>query len=210
MRNGAFNQLGLLAHVAILLAVCVRNRHQHSAETGATIVVVGREIGSPIKRLSVRSEKGSKRPAALPADGLNCNLITAVNIGTFVAIDLNGDEALIDDLRDFRILVGFAVHHVTPMTPHRSDVEQDGLVLPLGDLECLVTPFMPLDRLMHGGAQVGGGGAGEGVEDFGLHDSSVTASSWFCPEISVCGDCSLRLLRRLSGWAARRCSPCSS
>ena len=79
----------------------------------------------------------------------------------------------IDDLRDFRILVGLTVHYMAPVAPHRANVQQDGLVLPLGLFKRLRTPFMPVDGLVHGGAQVRRRSAGEGIKLLGAHRNSV-------------------------------------
>ena len=65
----------------------------------------------------------------VPADGGDGELIAAVNIGALVAVHLHRHKFAIDDLGDFGALVRLAIHDVTPMAPHRADVEQDGLVL---------------------------------------------------------------------------------
>jgi len=117
-------------------------------------VVIGGKVSASVKRLAIGSEEGRERPPPLPGQGADRGLITAVDIGAFVAIHLYGDETLVNDLGYFRIVVGLAVHHVAPMAPHRADVEQHGLVLALSQSKCLFTPFTPLDRLMHGGTEI--------------------------------------------------------
>ena len=64
---------------------------------------------------------------------------------------------------DVGALVGFAVHHVAPVAPHRADVEQDGLVLALCGGKGLLAPLVPVDGLVHGGAEVGRRGVRERV-----------------------------------------------
>ena len=106
--------------------------------------------------MTIGGQKDGQRPAASTGDGRDCELITTVHIGPLVAIDLDRDELLVDDLRGVCALVGFAVHDVTPVTPHRADVEQDGLVLALRFGEGYLAPLVPLDGLMHCRAQVRG------------------------------------------------------
>src|SRR4029077_20622748 len=106
------------------------------------------------KRLPFRRKKRRERPAALSADGLHRGLIAAVHVGALVAINLDGDEMLVDNGGNFRALVGLAVHYMAPVAPHRADIEQDRLVLPLRGLKGLSAPLMPVDGLVHGRAQV--------------------------------------------------------
>src|SRR5271167_1309555 len=173
LRNRVLDHLRLLDDVAVLFFVRAGDAQQDAAEAGTPVTIVGWEIRAAVERLAIGSEKGGERPSALPADGLHRNLITAVNVGTLVAIDLHRDEVLVDDGSDFRIVVGFAVHHMAPVAPHGADVEQHGLVVALCGGESVLTPLAPLNGLMHGGTQVGGGCAGEGVEGGGGHASSL-------------------------------------
>ena len=101
------------------------------------------------------------------------DLIAAVDVRPLIAIDLDGDKAFVHDVRDISIVVGLAIHNVAPVAPDRSDIEQDGLVLALSDRKRLFSPFMPLDGLMHGRAQVRRRSAGKGVEGLGGHAFSL-------------------------------------
>jgi hypothetical protein len=101
---------------------------QHPAKTGAAITIVAGKIGSSEVRTAVRGEECGERPAALPADGRDGGLVARVHIGALVAIHLDGDEMLVDELGNLRIFVGFPVHDVAPVAPDGPDVEQDGLV----------------------------------------------------------------------------------
>jgi len=66
---------------------------------------------------------------------------------------------------------------MAPMTPHRTDVEQNWLILQLGFVERVSAPLMPLDWLVHSGTQVGGGGVGKGVQGLDGHELSVPRSN---------------------------------
>jgi len=71
------------------------------------------------------------------------------------------------------------------VAPHRADFEQHGLVLPPSGSERVFTPFVPLDGLVHGGSQVGGRRASEGVVGRSGHDhyslnapGELTSAGW--------------------------------
>ncbi len=169
LREGGLDHRRLLDHIAIFFFVGLRDAEQHAAKARATVSVLRWKVSPTIKRLTIRSEKCGQRPSALPAHRLHRDLIAAVDIGTLVAIHLHGNEVFVHDRCNFGIVVGLAIHHVTPVAPHCADIEQHGLVLALRGGEGLLAPLVPANRLMHGGAQVSGGRAGEGVEGGGGH-----------------------------------------
>src|SRR5215469_4187413 len=103
------------------------------------------------ERFAVGQEESGERPAALPADGADGGLIAGVNVGALVAIYLNGDEMLVDDLGDGGIFVTFAIDDVAPVAPDGANVEKDRLIGRLRGTEGLFAPFMPADRLVRGG-----------------------------------------------------------
>src|SRR6185437_551394 len=134
----------------MFLSVSVGERTKNPLESWSPIMVLGRKVGTAEERTAIRSKKCRERPAALPAHGLYGCLITAVHIRTLVAIHLHGDEVIVDQLGDRKILVRLAVHHMAPVAPHRADVEQHRLVRALRFFEGISAPFVPLHRLMHG------------------------------------------------------------
>src|SRR5205823_12518915 len=103
----------------------------------------------------------------------HCNLIAAVDVRPLIAVDFYRNEPLIDYLRGLSIIVRFPVHDVAPVTPDCPNVQQDRLILAASRGKCLLPPFVPLDRLMHGRAQVRGRGFGKRVEGLGGHSSSL-------------------------------------
>ena len=74
----------------------------------------------------------------------------ALHVGTLIAIHLYGNKMLIDDAGGLGVFIGLAVHHVTPVAPHRANVEKDGLVLGPGARKRLFTPRVPLHGLVPG------------------------------------------------------------
>ena len=154
IRDRTLDHLCLLEHIAILLVISVGDRQQHALEAWPAPVLRGRKIRASEERLAIGGQEGRQRPAALPADGLHRRLVTAVYVGPLVTVNLYGDEALVDQLCQFRIFIRLAIHHMTPMAPDRANIEQDGFVFALGFVECLCSPLMPLNWLVHGRAQV--------------------------------------------------------
>ncbi len=146
---------GFLFHVVAALAKGLGNGQQDFAEARTAHGVLGREVGSAVKRLALGRQERRQRPAALSADGRHRRLVTRIDVGTLVAVDLNGHEVRVDDLGHLGRLVGLAIHDVTPVAPYRPYVEQDGLVFALRFGKSFVAPLPPAYGLMHGGAEVG-------------------------------------------------------
>ena len=73
---------------------------------------------------------------------------------------------LVDGCGERGVFVGFAVHDVAPVAPDRAHVKEDRLAGFLGEGKRGCAPLLPVHRLMHGGAQIRGGGFVEGVARF--------------------------------------------
>ena len=133
-----------------------RTRHalQYRREAHTSVTVLRREISSAEKWVAIRREESGERPAALSADGLYRGLVACIDIRSLVAVHLHGDEVLVDDGGNGIVLIGFAVHHVAPMAPHGSYVEQNGFILGFCGGECFRPPLMPADGLMHGRSKI--------------------------------------------------------
>src|SRR5262249_35608549 len=117
-------------------------------------MILGREISTAKEWPSVRSKESRERPASLSAHRLYGRLVTAIHIGTLVAIDFDRNVVVVNEFRDPRIFVGLAIHHMAPMAPHRTYIKQHRLVLALRFVECIGAPLVPVHRLMHRGAQI--------------------------------------------------------
>ncbi len=136
---------------------------QHPLEAGPAVAVVAGKIRSPKERLALRSQHRGQGPPVLSADGGHRGLVARIHIRPLIAIHLHRDEILVNHSRQLRILITLPIHHMAPVAPHSSNIEQDGLVFPRRAGKGLGSPLMPLNRLMHGGAQIRGGSFGEGV-----------------------------------------------
>src|SRR5215469_6256460 len=141
--------------------ICLSDGQQNALETGTSEMIIRRKVGAAEEWATIGSKKRGERPATLSADCRNRGLVSAIDIRTLVAINLHGDELVIDDRGDLRIVVRLAIHYMAPVAPHGANVEQNGLVLLLRLAKGLVSPLMPLDRLMHGRAQISRRGARE-------------------------------------------------
>ncbi len=163
LRDGVGEGVGGTLEFGTLVAIRIGDGEKDAAESGAAHLVFGREIGAAEKRPSVGEQKTGERPAALAGNGADGGLITGVNVGALVAIDLYGDEMFVDNFGDFSVFVAFAVDDVAPVAPDGADIEEDGFVFGLGAGKSGVAPFVPVDGLVGGGAQVGAGGIFQAV-----------------------------------------------
>ena len=74
--------------------------------------------------------------------------IEVIDIGSFFAIDFNGDEGLVHEFSDLEVLEGFFFHDVAPVACGVTDGEEDGFMIFLGLLEGILTPWVPIDGVM--------------------------------------------------------------
>ena len=148
---------GSFEDFAAAILIGVGDGHEDALEARAAQGVFGRKIRAAEERFAVRGEKTGEGPAALARDGADGSLIARIHIGALVAVHFDGDIEAINEFCDFGILVTFAVNDVTPVAPHRADVEKDGFILGAGAGEGFFPPFKPADGLMRGGAQIRAG-----------------------------------------------------
>src|SRR5262249_12337637 len=67
-REPALQRVGVLPHLALLLAIDARDLLQHSHESRAAIARLFRKVGAAPERLCVRGEEHGERPAAMLAE----------------------------------------------------------------------------------------------------------------------------------------------
>ncbi len=164
LRNGIHHARCGFEHIIAPRLPGIGHGYQHSLEAGTTVAIVAGKIGASEEGAAIGREHGSERPSTLPAYGGDGGLVAAVDIGTFVAVDFDGNEMLIDYTGQACILIGLAVHDVAPVAPYGADVEQDRLVLGGGEVEGCVAPLVPANGLMHRGAQIGGCGILQSIQ----------------------------------------------
>jgi hypothetical protein len=86
---------------------------------------LGREVGPDVERLAVGREPRRQRPPATPGDLLADAHVDAVEVGPFLPVDLDGNEVLVQRLRDGLVLEALLLHDVTPVTGGVADGEED-------------------------------------------------------------------------------------
>src|SRR5712664_2353285 len=148
MCDGFGERFGGAFQLGALIAEGIGDGEKHAAETGTVHLVFGREIRAAEKRFAVREKESGERPAALFGNCADGGLIAGIDIGAFVAVDFDGHEIVVDDFRDFGILVAFAVDDMAPVAPDGADVEENGFVFGLGARESGIAPFVPVDGLV--------------------------------------------------------------
>ena len=163
LRNCVGERVGGALKFGAFVTVGIGDGEKDAAKSRPAHLVFRRKIGTAEKRLSIGKQEAGEWPAALAGNGADSGLIAGVNVGAFVPVDFHSDEMFVDDLRDFGVLVGFAVDDVAPVAPYCADVEEDGFVLGLGAGESGIAPFVPVDGLVRGRAQIGAGGIFQAV-----------------------------------------------
>ena len=148
---------GLTVHIGAVGLPHLVNPFEDLAEGGPPIGGLRRKVGATEKELGVGSQETGERPASLPGDGLDAALVARVHVRPLVAVHFDADEVPVQEIGKPGVFVGLGVHHVAPVAPHRADVEENRPAGAPGQLERLLTPGMPLHRLVGGGTQVGRG-----------------------------------------------------
>ena len=98
---------------------------QHALEAGPAIAIVRREVGAAVERLQVRRQEHRHRPAALAGQQLHGGHVDLIEVGPFLAIDLDADEVLVEDAGDLVVLEALVLHDVAPVAGRVADAEED-------------------------------------------------------------------------------------
>src|SRR5438309_154396 len=75
-------------------------------------------------------------------------LVDRVEVGPFLAVDLDIDEELVHPLGDLRIFKALMRHDMTPMTRGIADRQQDRLMSSLGSGDRRLAPWLPVNRVV--------------------------------------------------------------
>jgi hypothetical protein len=94
-----------------------------------------------------------------PAPALSLDVqrrhVDVIDVGTLLAVHLDADELLVQNLRDVLVVERLALHDVAPVAGAVADRQEDHLALFLGLLEGLGAPGVPVHRIMGVLQQVG-------------------------------------------------------
>ena len=136
---------------------------KHLVETGHSHPASRRPIGAAEKRLQVGRQENRHRPAAAPGEHLHRVHVDLVQVGPLLAIDLDADEILVEqprrsaDPRSFR-----APSRGTSGRPNSRSTGRSASA-PLGQLQSLGTPRIPVDRIVPVLQQIGAGFVGQAI-----------------------------------------------
>ncbi len=136
---------------------------QQVDEAGPSPAPARREVGAAMERLQVGGQPDAHRPAALSRRRLDERHVDAIDVGPFLAIDLDRDARLVEDGGDRGVLERLALHDVAPVARRVADRQEDRQVAGAGGGERVFAPRKPVDRILRVLAQVRAGFAGEPV-----------------------------------------------
>ena len=130
----------LLEHVLPAVGPGLGDPTQHRGEAGAAVAVVGGEVGAGVERLEVRRQEHRVGPPPLAGEHLGRRHVDLVEVGAFLAVDLDADEAAVHQLGDRRVGERFALHDVAPVAGRVAHRQEDRLVLAARPLDRLRRP----------------------------------------------------------------------
>ena len=161
--NGVDERLRLLRDVAAAFAVGVRHRREHLPERRHPVPRFRRVVRPAEERLAVGRQEHRHRPAAVAAERDDRVHVHGVEVGTFLAVDLDVDEPLVHQLRNRGVLERLVLHHVAPVTGRVADREQDRLVLGARAFTRVVAPGVPVDGVVRVLEEIRAGLLGQAV-----------------------------------------------
>jgi hypothetical protein len=130
---------------------------RQEATRAAAAAVAWREVGAAEKGFARCGQPDAHRPAAGAGQLLHGAHVDGVDVGTLLAIDLDGDVVTVEEAGDRRVLEGLGLHHVAPVTGRIADRQEHGPAEPPRFGERLVTPGEPVHRVVRVLQQVGAG-----------------------------------------------------
>ena len=131
---------------------------QHFTEGGHIETTHRWEVGARIKRAQVWRQEDRHGPAAGTGHGLGGGHVDVVQVGAFLAVHLDVDEALVHQCCGFRILEGLVRHDVTPMAGGVANAQEDRFVFGLRFSQGFFTPGVPVYRVVGVLEKIGGCG----------------------------------------------------
>ena len=156
-REFSGNGLGVGTEAFGVFRVLLMDALEDLLEARATSLVNRREIGAPEKRGAVGRDPHVQRPSAVDPHGLDRAHIDRIHIGPRFPVDLDGDEIRVQVFRGFGIIEGFLLHDMAPMAGGVPDAHQDRDAPAPSCGEGLISPWIPVDRVVGVLLQVGAG-----------------------------------------------------
>ena len=114
-----------------------------------------RKIGGRKERLLVGCHEDTGRPTAAAGERLTDRHVDGVNIRSLLLVHLDGNKIPVQKFRDLLVLKALMGHDMTPVAGAVSDAEKDRLILLSGPAERLLSPGIPLHRILRMLEQIG-------------------------------------------------------
>ena len=144
-----------LAEVVTAVGPGLVDGGEHLSERGHSAPLLLRPVGACVEGTALGVEEHGHRPAAPPGQGGDGIHVDGVDVGPFLAVDLHAHEPAVHEVRRLRVLEGFVRHDVAPVAcgvAHREQHRPGGAP---GFGECIVTPGVPVDRVVGVLAEIG-------------------------------------------------------
>ncbi len=147
--------LALARERGAVVAEALVDLAEHVGEAGAAAGRDAGEVGAAEDGLQVRREDQVERPARRLPEARHRVDEERVEIGALLAVDLDGDEAGVEEARGVVVLERLLLHHVAPVAGGVAHGDEEEAALPAGALEGLGAPRVPVDGVVRVLLQVG-------------------------------------------------------
>ena len=117
-------------------------------EIGPSVALIRRKIGPAVERLQLRRQPHAHRPSAGTCRGLHERHVHAIDIGSLFAIDLDGNEVVVQDFGNGGVFERLVRHHVAPVASRVSNREKHRFVALSCGVEGVLPPRVPMDRII--------------------------------------------------------------
>src|SRR5688572_9748153 len=107
-----------------------------------------REISTAIKWFSLRGKKNIQWPSAAAGHGLYRIHINMIEVRPLFPVYFNIDEMLIHDRSRGLVFKTFPLHNMAPMASRIANTYQDGFIIFFRFVQCLISPGIPVNRIM--------------------------------------------------------------
>ena len=127
---------------------CLADLGEHVGKTGSAKLGHRRIVRAAIERLKFRGQPDVERPTAAAGGRLHEGHVNLIDVRPLLAVEFDADKMLVHHLRRRLVLERLALHHMAPVAGRVADAQQDRLFLRLGLVERLLSPRIPVNRVV--------------------------------------------------------------